>query len=376
MGAWVHRCSRGINVNFPCEESVASTSCYFTMTLEKPPIQASSTLLESERAASLIRLVLDSFRAHDLERWCLNHKVSFEEFSVVRSTFISAGITGLSSLRSGPRWTQINITLDDKSGQWEQLMGGKFQDGVRQWLAADSGRAFFFVNKSPGLRLRVLTSQEAEIAPITDLLTEMLATRSIISWTLGTYEPEVFQFGGELGVALTHNYFTVESLTVMAFQRSRLKGESRMRDEQFSILMIDMLLRSVVEDEMEVWDVWCQMELTGRLDRAAIKRYSADSAGQPVQRRLRDQLRELHFGGHRIAEPEGAFFESYRSQIPAIAGRLRQLDQSGQLLWSVRHILPFWIIFHWNRMRFSLNRQRQLSRYMLRLYSPKLISAK
>jgi thiopeptide-type bacteriocin biosynthesis protein len=255
-------------------------------------------------------------------------------------------------------------------------MAGKFQDGVRQWLAADSGRAFFFVNKSPGIRLRVLASPGADITAITDLLSEMVANRSIISWTFGSYEPEVFQFGGESGLALAHDYFTVESLAVMAFQRSRVNGQSTIRPEQFSILMIDMLLRSVVEDELEVWDVWCKMELTGRLDRSAIQRYSADSTGLPVQRRLRDQLREVYFGSRRIAEPERAFFENYRSQIPLIARRFRDLNQTGQLLWSARHILPFWIIFHWNRMQFSLSRQRQLSRYMLRLYSPKLISAK
>lgn len=319
--------------------------------------------------------MLDSFRARDLERWCLNHKVSFEDFSYFRSAFISAGTEGLLRLRSSPSWTQINVALDDKSKQWERLMAGQFQDGVRRWLAEDSGRSFFFVNKSPGIRLRMLASRGADITLITDMLGEMRADGSIISWTLGAYEPEVFQFGGETGLALTHEYFTVESLGVMAFQRARLKGQSAMRAEQFSILLIDMLLRSVVGDEMEVWDVWCKMELTGRVDRSAIKRYSADNTGRPVPRRLRDQLRNIHFDSSRIAEPEGALFDSYRAQTTEIARRLRRADEDGHLLWSVRHILPFWIIFHWNRMGFSLSRQRQLSRFMLRLYSPKLPSA-
>jgi thiopeptide-type bacteriocin biosynthesis protein len=348
----------------------------FTMTLDNRRIQALSSLLESDQAASLIRLVLDSFRSDDLERWCLNNRVSLEEFAFLRSVFVSAGTEGLLRLRSCPRWTQINVALDDESGQWEQLVAGKFQDGVRGWLAEDSERSFFFVKKSPGVRLRLLAPQEAQVTAITDLLNEMVADGKIISWRFGSYEPEVFQFGGEAGLALAHDYFTAESLAVMAFQRLRVNGQSTMRPEQFSILMIDLLLRSVVEDEMEVWDVWCKMELTGRLNRSVIQRYSAESAGVPVQRRLRDQLREVYFGSQQIAGPESGLFESYRSQIAPIARRLRDLDQTGQLLWNVRHILPFWIIFHWNRMQFSLGRQRQLSSYMLRLYSPKLVSAK
>lgn len=331
---------------------------------------------ESDRPASLIRLVLDSLRAEDFERWCLNHKVSFEEFSRYRSAFISAGAEGLLRLRPGPSWTQVNVTLDDKPGRWEQFMAGPFQDGVRRWLSEDSRRSFFFVNKSPGVRLRVLAQGGAEITPITDLLGELAAQRVITSWALGAYEPEVYQFGGETGLALAHDYFMADSLAVMAFESSRLEGRSTMRAEQFSILLTDALLRNVAGDEMEVWDVWCRMELTGRLDRDAIRRYSSDADDQPVRRPLRDQLREVYLGRNRIAGPEGALLDDYRARIPEIARRLRQAAEGGELLWGVRHILPFWIIFHWNRMRFSLSRQRKLSRYMLRLYSPKLVSAK
>jgi thiopeptide-type bacteriocin biosynthesis protein len=334
-----------------------------------------SSLLQSRQAASLIRLILDSFRDDDLQQWCLNHQVSYEELSCLRSAFVSAGSEGLLRLQRCPRWTQMTVTLDDTTRQWERLMAGEFQDRIRSWLAADSERAFFFVNKRPGIRLRALTSDSDGTNALAQTLHEMAAGRQILSWAYGSYEPEVFQFGGESGLTLAHAYFTAESLAVMAFLRARIGGSSSMSPERFSILLLDTLLRSVVEDELEVWDVWGNMELTGRLDRPAIQKYSAEGAGAPSQLRLRDQLRGVYFGSQRVAEPERAFFESYRSQTSPIAGKFRELDQTGRLLWNKRRILPFWIIFHWNRMRFSFRQQQRLSRLMVRLYSPKLIGA-
>jgi thiopeptide-type bacteriocin biosynthesis protein len=331
-------------------------------------------MLESGQTSSAVRLLLESLRTHNFEQWCLNHHLSYQEVASLRSAFVSAGTERILKMRSFSRWIQINIAL--KEEQWIQLMVGDFQDRIQLWLVADSSRACFFVNKAPGIRLRIVASKTTDIEEITRLLDKMAADHSILSWTDGAYEPEAFQFGGELGLALAHEYFCVESMAVMAFHRIFAAGKNSIRPEQFSVLLIDALLRSAVEDEAEIWDVWCKMELTGRLDRAAIQKYSAtpQNSGVLTQRRSRGQLRAIHFGERSVSEPEHTLIESYRPQASLIGRKLHDLGQTGQLLWNTRHILPFWIIFHWNRMRFSFQAQKRMATYMVRLYSPKISS--
>ena len=167
------------------------------------------------------------------------------------------------------------------------------------------------------------------------------------------YDPEVYQFGGEEGLDAAHEFFTIESAAVLEYHRLVVGAEARLEPEIFSLLLLDSLLGQVTDDAFELWDTWCKMELTGR-------RFQPDANERD---RLRDSLdaacttlRPLLAEPVRVAEAasqaERDLLQRYRSRLPPVINHLRCLAATGTLLWGLREILPFWVIFHWNRMRF------------------------
>ena len=52
---------------------------------------------------------------------------------------------------------------------------------------------------------------------------------------------------------------------MLAYHRLRLRGGVALDRAEFSLLLLDEFLRQVVEDESGLWDLWCNMALTGRL---------------------------------------------------------------------------------------------------------------
>jgi thiopeptide-type bacteriocin biosynthesis protein len=184
----------------------------------------------------------------------------------------------------------------------------------------------------------------------------------------------VAQFGGPEGLALAHEYFTRESVFVFEYQRLRLTTGVGLPAAAMSLVLLHMLLRQVTEDEWELWDVWTKMTLTGRLPAEP----SLDP-GEPVIARalalrpsLLPLLRDDERAFARACPEEAAALRRYRQGLPALVQALRRARSEGALAWGLREILPFWIIFHWNRMGFDLLRQQQMALLMAAVLNPKL----
>ncbi|MEX1362766.1 MAG: thiopeptide-type bacteriocin biosynthesis protein, partial [Nannocystaceae bacterium] len=188
----------------------------------------------------------------------------------------------------------------------------------------------------------------------------------------GTYEPEVHQFGGPVGLALAHELFTIESRAVLEYGQLLDSGRTAVDPIVFSLFVVGALLRRVVGDRWEMWDAWMHMDLAGRrvqLDPARRAELVDELAEQ------REVLEALAMEPESLCEEldevERPLFRRYLDGLDGFAERLTAAASSGELHYGLREILPFYIVFHWNRMRFDRGLQCTLVFYMTQVLSPK-----
>lgn len=257
-------------------------------------------------------------------------------------------------------WIQVQSPLThDPDGSL--LLRAGLVDRTERWLQTGRIGAFSFLHKPPGIRVRFSTNDPAFER---DLRQWLDAGRSG-PWTTGFYEAEIHQFGGAAGAELAHRFFTAESLAALQYRERSTLGGNGLTPYQFSLLSLHAMFSAAAGDAWEEWDVWCHHRLTGRVQENDI--IAAESLAS-----FREALLPLFADpqGH-MTDDEGAAWNRYTDEVRTIAPCVREAAQSGKLLWPLRQILPFWSIFHWNRMAFGLECQRRLAIMMIAVLSPK-----
>jgi hypothetical protein len=132
------------------------------------------------------------------------------------------------------------------------------------------------------------------------------------------------------------------------------------------------LVSRVAEDSWEQWDVWCEMRLTGRLvdpdsDAAADLREDLEDNRallEPLLFRRQEVIDDL-------SPDEVAIAGAYMQGNESVAGALREAGRGRALGCSPRKILPFFVVFHWNRIGLGVAEQVALSFFMFELLDPK-----
>ena len=140
----------------------------------------------------------------------------------------------------------------------------------------------------------------------------------------------------------------------------------------FSLLVMCDLIAKIIEGEWEHWDVWCNMDLARRgvtIDGAVRESARAALAAN------RDMLEAIVFRPTELLEELDSearrLVEDYFAHNAAVAEALNRAVRSGRLLYGVRKILPFYIIFHWNRLGLHRDKQLTLTLLMRGLLDPK-----
>ena len=72
-----------------------------------------------------------------------------------------------------------------------------------------------------------------------------------------------------------------------------------------------------------------------------------------------------------LTRPDREIVRRYLRANSVVARELVRAHRAGELLYPPRQLLPFWIIFHWNRWGFGLNEQVTLAHGVEHLLSPK-----
>lgn len=292
----------------------------------------------------------------------------------LQELFVAAGTEAIARAIDPPRWLQLGVEFDDHA-QHTRFLHGSLPEVMGQWLDTGAIDRFFFMNKSPGCRLRVrpVGSVDDARARLEAFASQEVTDGRARSFDFGSYEPEVHQFGGPAGMELCHELFTLESRAVLEFGRASELGRTAIDPVVFSLFLIAVLLHRTVGDRWEMWDVWMHMDLTGRrvlLDEARRAELMAELADQ------REVLEALALEPEALCQEldadERPPLQRYLDGIDDVARRLVAAASRGELCFGLRQILPFCIVFHWNRMRFDRGMQCSLVFYMTQILSPKV----
>lgn len=294
-------------------------------------------------------------------------------YSHALGAFVSGGAKAVEA--SAPdRWLQIAVATEDSAAD---LLTGPLATRVEDWLARGAIQDFFFMRKSPGIRLRFfcrdLTAQFQE-----DVFVFFEAERvrgAITSYAPGVYDSEIYQFGGVAGLELMHQHATYDSLVALRLLQREKSGVLKADLPFCSLLFVNDLIRRVVEGRWEAWDVWENMRLAGRV----IEDADIDPVDLQELKEATDQRRDLLLGTltsaddlcARLDPEERDIAMKYFSGNSEWADRCHEVIARGELFYGIRKILPFYIAFHWNRLGFDLDEQCTLVFQMRRILNPK-----
>ncbi|WP_440073242.1 thiopeptide-type bacteriocin biosynthesis protein [Streptosporangium sp. OZ121] len=255
--------------------------------------------------------------------------------------FVAGGLSALAGAGGGRSWVQVG--LRPLPGRLPELYAGL--DTLASALCEDEAvRGFFFMHKSPGLRVRFEASPgrtewlrgeiDAGLATMRHLLEKVEP---------GVYEPEQHLFGGPRSMPYVHRLFTVDARAWLAFHLLRTSTPAW----AFSLATLRHLLAGLGVAGWEDLDVWDRIARgTARTLPPGMDAEKVASAGAAIRAlwsdpsRLHDALSEpaaalVRDRGPRIADAARAWSEGYFAERGATIGP--------------REGAAFFTIFHWNR---------------------------
>jgi thiopeptide-type bacteriocin biosynthesis protein len=328
----------------------------------------------SARAA--LDAVLESFRAVGVPAppageppWSA---AELGEIAHARELFVAAGTERVVRALGADRWLQVGVRCASDA-QADAFLAGPLDTALRRWSEAGTVGQFFFMRKPPGVRLRFRgTGLDTTLLPeLLALLAGEEAAKRITGHELGVYDEETHQFGGEVGLEIAHEHFDHDSRALFEIIRLEAQDADTTDRETLSLLVLNDLVAQVASDGWERWDVWRNMRLAGRLR----------TYGPEAEAALRGELEANHEALLQTLHPREALaklppaeqkvLERYFAANTKVAARFADAARAGTLLYGARKILPFFVIFHWNRWGMDATTQFALTYFMESLQSPK-----
>lgn len=245
------------------------------------------------------------------------------------------------------KWVQVNCALFPRSPDgelyfpWTQLA-----EAIETWRTNERFERFFFMRKSPGLRLRFWgIDLEERLEPVLVAWLELAELQNLIrGFRFVLYEPEEFRFGGPSGMSIAHDHFDRDSRIAMRYQ-ILLEFESKaLPRDLLSVAITNDLFTRCVGDRAEVWDIW------QRLQRAL-----GDETGKQLLtasdlQRERDAVLGSAAFMQNLSPEETQLICDAQVDNQHIAARLHSAEIAGRISVSVRKWLVSASIFHWNRL--------------------------
>ncbi|CAL9554821.1 hypothetical protein SUDANB13_04514 [Streptomyces sp. enrichment culture] len=260
----------------------------------------------------------------------------------------NAGQTALQQQSAG--WYQVYVMFADYP-----TAARAFRAYLLPALQEETVGPWWFLRKHPYWRLRVhpvpAAPAEPVISHVTQALDSAVSWGVVKEWQSSLYESEVIAFGGLQGLEIAHRLFHADSLGVLAYDQLAEKGVDHLPDAKVvSLLLLASLLRSAGLEWGEQGDVWGQVE--------AKRALPADVPPAKVSAMV-DAMRSLLTvdAGAAFAESTLASLRTWLTGMKREGQALQQAAHANRLGLGLRGILAKHVIFHWNRMGFSVRQQ-------------------
>ncbi|MFF8912038.1 thiopeptide-type bacteriocin biosynthesis protein [Streptomyces sp. NPDC015032] len=253
-------------------------------------------------------------------------------------------------------WVQVNLA--PRSSAWPGLYAW-IADTARDLLDAHTARAFFFMHKPPGLRMRFQASGADDAVGLrVELLGRLTEFGGLTAPPVcAVYEPESYLFGGPASMPWVHGVFTADSLAWLDHHaRSGGGGEQAPADWRFSLALLREMFDGLHIVGWEHRGVWEAVRTdTGRGLADGLRDAGLRRAAQDIRdywERPRARLLD------NVPEERRAAQELHGEAVRRAADRWRTgYFESGDAVSGPRRAAAHAVIFHWNRGRLSHARQ-------------------
>lgn len=287
--------------------------------------------------------VEDSARAADTEPAQLSEAIE---------RYQNAGRAALDAEPSG--WHQANIRFTDYP------TGHRiFRAYLLPALRTGPVGAWWFIRKHPHWRLRYYpapgSAPEDAVHHVAEALDSSVSWNVTAEWSAAPYEPEVTAFGGSEGMVLAHELFHVDSVGVIDYQAAASDQQAGLDSKAVSLLAMTMMMRSAGLEFGEQGDVWGLVE--------ARRPLADDVTAEQVSTMVEPMRRLLLADAQSLLDSEAlAHVQPWISGLETGGRALERAAAAGDLSLGRRGILARHVIFHWNRMGFTLRQQSIWSR--------------
>jgi thiopeptide-type bacteriocin biosynthesis protein len=234
-------------------------------------------------------------------------------------------------------WLDVRCSLFLADGAprwpWPELAAA-----LAEWQGEGRCTRWFFTRKPPGLRLRLHGPDLAALrAAVVAWLERVEAADVVRGWRFAVYEPETFRFGGPHGMAVAHRQFDRDSRAVLRFHL----WPGRPPAALWTLVAVHALVRRVVDDGAEAWDVWKRLE------------QRVPAAARPTDPNLLTVAADALRGGgvlRGLGDPAAALLDDLARDADDLAAELHAAQAAGAMTVGPRAFLADLAQFHCNRM--------------------------
>ncbi|WP_369165031.1 thiopeptide-type bacteriocin biosynthesis protein [Streptomyces sp. AFD10] len=249
-----------------------------------------------------------------------------------------------------PGWHQVNIRFADYPSA-DRTFRAYLMPALREGPVG----IWWFVRKHPHWRLRFHPAQNASpedaLRHVTEALDSSVSWSVTTKWTSTPYEPEAIAFGGPAGVPLAHELFHADSVGVLDYLAVAADGRTRTLDvKAMSLVAMTWMMRAAGLEFGEQGDVWGRVEERRPLAED-VSPEQVSSMVAPMRRLLLTDARPLLDAG------DLARVRPWIEALEQGGKALTDATDSGSIGLGKRGILARHVLFHWNRMGFTLRQQ-------------------
>lgn len=257
-------------------------------------------------------------------------------------------------------WVQVNLA--PRSSAWPRLYAW-LADTAHDLLDAHTAHAFFFMHKSPGLRVRFQASGADDAVGLRVELQGRLTEFDGLTAppVHAVYEPEPYLFGGPASMPWVHEVFTADSLAWLDHHARRGYGDGRApADWRVSLPLLHEMFDGLGIVGREHRGVWEAVRTdTGRVLPGSPGDTALRQAAEGIRAYWQRPRAQLLDG---LPEAWRASQELHGAAVRRAADRWRTgYFESDRAVRGPRRAAAHAVISHWNRGRLSYARQSVLA---------------
>ena len=262
-------------------------------------------------------------------------------------------------------WIQINCSLFQQKNHTEFFPWEELKKIVHFCIKNGLIKQFFFIKKPPGIRMRFYGENlyTKFIPLIVEWLEENENNNNIRGYKFSIYEPEIYRFGGQGGIEVAHEHFSLDSDIIISYELASGKLKKSLPKILLSIISMHHLFTVCNNDKAEVWETWKKLQELIENYIIISAQNSIDVLGMDVENQINLQnsfeliSQEIDINFDFIKEKNSHISKQIlkiKKNNLTISNLLQTNLKSNTINIGSREWLTSIAIFHWNRFGFNI----------------------